>query len=504
MRIKQIVIKDSPSFKNLTLEFSNKLNVISGASGAGKSVFFASLLALFGLRDCNANVIEGILEGEVELEEYLEEDELSIQILKKDKTRYFINHQSSSKKRLGEIFSPHIKALSHKNSNELQSDFLLKILDEIIGDVKHTQALKQYSQSFCELENMQAELQKIQAEEKNLSELREFALFEIEKISSLNPKEGEYEELLEVKKMLSKKEKIQSLGMEALGILEQMGRVGVFLEMMEKKIEGYDELLLEVEACVRGEMERLEHLAEISPEEILDRLSKLSSLISRYGSIGEALAYLKQQECKLEGFDQIGERKKELEKKIEQSKLELTGLANEISQRRQNSLSILQEKIASFASLLLLNGVNLTLHNVPMQKNGSDELEISLKDSKISTLSSGEYNRLRLSVLAAEQRSDSGVLLLDEIDANLSGEESEGVAKVLQSLSTSYQIFAISHQPHLPSLADSHFLVQKQQEGSVMSELDEEGRVREIARMISGSNLSQEAIDFARKKLQKP
>lgn len=138
------------------------------------------------------------------------------------------------------------------------------------------------------------------------------------------------------------------------------------------------------------------------------------------------------------------------------------------------------------------------------KKNGSDELEISLKDSKISTLSSGEYNRLRLSVLAAEQRSDSGVLLLDEIDANLSGEESEGVAKVLQSLSTSYQIFAISHQPHLPSLADSHFLVQKQQEGSVMSELDEEGRVREIARMISGSNLSQEAIDFARKKLQKP
>ena len=120
----------------------------------------------------------------------------------------------------------------------------------------------------------------------------------------------------------------------------------------------------------------------------------------------------------------------------------------------------------------------------------------------MQTLSSGEYNRLRLAVLAVENKKDGGILLLDEIDANLSGEESEGVAKVLKKLSSTYQVFAISHQPHLPSYADVHFLVKKGEEKSGMIALDREGRVKEIARMISGSTLTPEALEFANKKLQ--
>ena len=83
--------------------------------------------------------------------------------------------------------------------------------------------------------------------------------------------------------------------------------------------------------------------------------------------------------------------------------------------------------------------------------------------------------------------------------ANLSGEESQGVAEILNQLSTNYQIFAISHQPHMPSLSSSHFLVQKHLEGSQIIPLDKNGRIQEIARMISGNKITKEALDFAAK-----
>lgn len=499
--IKDMMIKDSPAFREATLECHSGLNVITGASGAGKSVFFHSLLAFFGLKDCNASLLEARLWGEFDLKEYLEEGEVGIQIIKKDKTRYFINHQSSSKKRLGEIFSPYVKFLSHKNSNELESDFLLNLLDLLSKDLSHQAKLSDYKEKFKAQEEMQKRLKELREQEKNLSNLKEFTLFEIEKIQSLQPKIGEYEELLGLKKMLSKKEKLQSLAQSASQALEGMSKVSAFLEALEIKVDGYDEMIFELENLIANEMDQLSDLEAQDPELILDRLSKLSSLISRYGSIEEALQYLKEQQDKLKDYESVDENTKELQEAITQQALELESLAQDISKIRKQSLPLLENQLKDCASLLLLQGIKLTLEQTQIQHNGIDHLSITLKDSNLQTLSSGEYNRLRLAVLAVEQGKNAGILLLDEIDANLSGEESEGVAKVLKALSKSYQVFAISHQPHLPSVADSHFLVQKGERGSQIRKLDFEERVSEIARMISGSHLSQEALNFARKKL---
>jgi DNA repair protein RecN (Recombination protein N) len=90
-----------------------------------------------------------------------------------------------------------------------------------------------------------------------------------------------------------------------------------------------------------------------------------------------------------------------------------------------------------------------------------------------------------------------GVLMLDEIDANLSGEESMSVAKVLRHLSSRYQIFVISHQPQLTSMGEQHFLIYKDDESRVR-ELDDAERIEEIARIISGDSVSDEARGFAR------
>lgn len=502
MFLEKILIKNSPAFESVNITPSKGLNIISGASGSGKSVFFGSLLALFGIKESNAGVIEAEIGGEIDLREYPQEEEVLVQILKKDKARYYLNEQSSSKKRFNEIFSPYIKLLTHKNSNELSSEYLLEVLDTLISSSSHHQTLREFQEGFIQLQELQNKLKTLKEEQKNLIELKEFALFEIERIEKINPKIGEYEELLAYKKRLSKKEKLQSLANEALSALEGMGSVNAFLEGAELKLEGFESIMLEARALIESECEKLNVLGESDPEEILDRLSSLNSLISRYGGIEEALARLEEQKVKLKGYESIDEDFSHIQKEIDSLDVKLQALSKSLSLERKKALEILIQELNSYAKLLLLEEIRFSLSQAPLHFLGADELGVCIKQSGVQTLSSGEYNRLRLAVLAVENKKDGGILLLDEIDANLSGEESEGVAKVLKKLSSTYQVFAISHQPHLPSYADVHFLVKKGEEKSRMIALDREGRVKEIARMISGSTLTPEALEFANKKLQ--
>jgi len=126
--------------------------------------------------------------------------------------------------------------------------------------------------------------------------------------------------------------------------------------------------------------------------------------------------------------------------------------------------------------------------------------------SSTSTLSGGEFNRLRLALLvvAMEGKSEEGgVIILDEIDANVSGDESIAIASMISKLSKAYQIFAISHQAHLSALADQHILVSKTSDISEAKVLDEEERIVEISRIIGGENSDKEAIAFARRLREK-
>ena len=140
-----------------------------------------------------------------------------------------------------------------------------------------------------------------------------------------------------------------------------------------------------------------------------------------------------------------------------------------------------------------------------MDYNGIDEVIFELNGVSLETISSGEYNRLRLALLTSMSEFDivdNGILFLDEIDANLSGKESDAISRVLTKLSESYQIFAISHQPQLTSSADQHFLVDKHDGKSFVKLLNNKERINEIARMISGESVTSEAIEFAKNLLK--
>jgi DNA repair protein RecN (Recombination protein N) len=166
---------------------------------------------------------------------------------------------------------------------------------------------------------------------------------------------------------------------------------------------------------------------------------------------------------------------------------------------------ILEEKINEYLKFLYLSNAKIILNEKALDSFGIDEVIFELNGVALDTISSGEYNRLRLALLTSMSEFDivdNGILFLDEIDANLSGKESDAISKVLEKLSKSYQIFAISHQPQLTSSANQHFLVDKINGKSIVKELNNQEKINEIARMISGEKVTLEAFEFARNLLK--
>ncbi len=187
--IKRILIHNSPAFKDVELYMQGGFNVFSGASGSGKSVFMESLLAIFGIKESNADLIEAnIALDSIDFDWETngipnDDDEIVLSILKKDKTRYFLNHISSSKKRLNEIVSGFAKHISTKGADELKNSNILRILDVFVGskDSKHSVLLTQYEADFKHLNEAQNKLKDLESKEAHIASLKEFATFEISK-----------------------------------------------------------------------------------------------------------------------------------------------------------------------------------------------------------------------------------------------------------------------------------------------------------------------------------
>ncbi len=510
--IERLLVKNSPAFDEINIYPSAGFNVFSGVSGSGKSVLMGSILALFGIKDSNASLIESdIVSENIHLEHYgiLDSDNIVISVVKKDKVKYFINNQSSSKKRVKEIFGEQVKYIHSHSTSELKAENLLYILDSIIiqKQPKFRELLESYHKHYNDFLIKKSELETLENDEKNILELKEFARYEIAQIEEIAPKIGEYDELLTFKKDLSRKEKIMEKINVLNPVIEHFSSLIGFLDSIDKNKAVFEESLNEISEIINDEEERLANISEDDIESVLDRLEKLGRLIYKYGSIESTLEHLEKKKRDLEYYENISFNKNSLQKEIATLHTTANGLAGEISMYRLNNLNIFTEMLESKCKMLLLPSPKISLNTVDLGINGIDLLEIALQDSSIETISSGEFNRLKLAILCIdmEYNKKSGILILDEIDANLSGSESEGVAKVLSFLAKDYQIFAISHQSHMPSFADNHYLVYKntqQHQKSNIILLDDEGRVREIARMISGQNITNEALLFAKERVE--
>ncbi len=503
--IESFYLRDYITFKEVNLKFDKNFIVFTGPSGAGKSILMEAILAVFGFKEPKASFSEAVIDAPLYLDKFLiEEDEPNIfKCIREQKTRYFINNQTVSKRIIKEISQTFIKYLSLREAKELESENLLKLVDKIVLSKKedYEDILNDFRKSFKEYKKVKEELEKIKDEERKIQELKEFAEYEIKKIEEIAPKEGEYEEMMELKKTLAKKEKIEEAISKTEFFFENEHFVSEALALLDRDSAFFDEAMNELRNIFEEERDKLSELEELDIEYILDRIEKLSSLKRRYGSIEEALEYLEKKKKELSHYENIEFEKKSLEEKLEKLSKLLHKLSAVMSEERKKAINILKEEINRYLKMLYLEDINLILEKKELYELGEDEIKVELKNIDLKKISTGEFNRVRLAFLAASSRfgeSERAVLILDEIDANLSGKEAMSVANVLRELSKNYQILAISHQPQLSSQADMHFLVKKENGESRVKLLNKKERIEELARMISGEEITAKALDFAK------
>lgn len=504
--LNRIFIKDFLSIKNITLDIDSNFVVFSGPSGAGKSIFMNALLSCFSLSSSEASLVDIEIEANLDFDKFgIEKEEIyNFQRVKNKSARYFINNQSVSKKAIQEMSSKFINYLSVNDDKEFSSDSLLNILDTLVAtkDKDFYKTLQKLSDTFKRYTKFKSELNELKNSEANQNELQEFLKFEINKISTLNPKVNELEELLILKQNISKKDKILEAVENANSIFDYEDKVYKALSILDINLPNFDDAMTEVRDVFENATSSFEDLNDDDIENILDRVEKLNELKHKHGSIELALEYKKTKENELEKLENISWEKDVLVKKLQQEENNLETISRDISGKRALQVSTLEQLINNYLEKMYLKDITLNLNKINYSEIGVDEVEIKLNNTNIKKLSTGELNRVKLAFLAAKNsvlmRKSDSILFLDEVDSNLSGKESMSVAKVLKELSQNYQIFAISHQPQLSSLATAHYLVDKNENLTSIKKLQNEERIDEVARMVSGEDITKEAKELAK------
>ena len=403
--------------------------------------------------------------------------------------------------------SKYLRHLSLKDFSDFENENLLSILDERIqSKLNNINTIKyEYKDAYFSYKEAYRELEKIEIEERKIVELKEFAAFEIKKIEDINPTISEDEKLIRIKKELSKKEKVLEHIEAANAIFEHEFKVSSALESLDEESSFFDDSMNELRAILDNAQDRFSALDDVDIEEVLNRIEELSGLKRRYGSIEEAMEYKEKKKLELQKYENIEITKNDLEKKVAKLSVTVKRLAQKISTLRHAEIDTFKNDLNNYLKELYLRDAEVSLEEVELEHFGKDSLKIKLNATELQKISTGEFNRLRLAILALKSENmhqNGGVLMLDEIDANLSGEESMSVAKVLRQLSKHFQIYVSSHQPQLTSMGDQHFLVYKDGDESKAKELDKNGKINEIARIISGDSVSSEAKKFAKELLE--
>ena len=507
--IEHFHLKSCLTFEEVSIDLKPGLIVFSGPSGSGKSVFMRAVLASFGLDDPIAALSESVVNWQADEAStgLLNEPSNVLRELKKEKARYFFNTQSVSRAAIAQLSTQHLRHLSLKDYSDFESDALLEMIDAAAGqtDGEHARHLADYHERYLRLKHLEHELKRTKEDEFKLREQEEFARFEVQKIDAIDPRPDEYDSLLEIKKSLSKKEKLEEKIAQAQQIFEHEYLVGEVLQALEVDSGFFDDAMNELRSRFETVQERFNDLEGTDIELVLDRLETLSDLKRRYGSIEEALAYREKKRKELERYESLEAHVEALQKELNELYTVLTKSAARISLARGGVLYNLNDAVNTYLRQLYLDGAEITLAHGDFGPKGQDGASLMLKGASLQQISAGEFNRLRLALLAVKSEAmqgRQGVLMLDEIDANLSGEESMSVARVLRTLSRHFQILVISHQPQLTAMGEQHFLVTKNGESQVTELTTDEARIEEIARIVSGDTVSERARHLAQELLE--
>lgn len=544
--IKQLKLKDYILIDELCANFDNKLNIITGETGAGKSILLNAIDLVFSSRvskdviktGCDKAVIEVVLENtKHDLSKLFEEngiDNLGSEIIitkeiTQSSVRSRINGTMVNQELLKSLRTLFVDIHSqHQTYTFLQPQYHINLLDSYAKEV-YGQTLSKYKEEFKSYEILLSQFEEAKNSANATESQIEFLKFQINEIEEANiQSNNEDEELSNELEVLANAEKLKELTGSSYWAIN--GDDGSILEVLSKikadlsKAASFDSNLEEINQQF---VDTIENLKDISStlrnysqnldndtqrlDEIQERLFIFDKLKRKYGGTLETVLEnyqnfsdeLAQIEFSTQNIDK-------LEQEISTKKEELKILANEISENRKNYAEVLSVLIQDKLAVLELPKARFAIQITPkeLSANGIDNVEFMISTNVSESLkplakvaSGGEISRVMLAIKAIfAQNDDIDTVIFDEIDTGISGKASQSVADEIVELSKSHQIIVITHQAIIASKSDKHFYVRKSQEDETKVEvyvLTGDNKIKALAEL-AGGEINEQSIEFAK------
>lgn len=547
LMLKKIYIKNFTLIDQLDITFHAGFSVITGETGAGKSIILGAIGLLLGNRADSKMIKMGekkcTIEAHFDLSKYNYEayfEELDIDFEPEDtiirreltsngKSRAFINDTPVSLQDMRTLGEQLIDIHSqHQNLLLQKEDFQLNVIDTIASDQKEVAAYKAAFQQYKNAEKQLAELTSRLAKAK---ENEDFLRFQYNELASANLVSGEQEELEQESKMLSHAEEIKSALYQANGLLsddnaiiDQLRTVSEILNKVTSvypKIEAaaarVDEAYIELKDIaseVSAESENIDY-DSTHLEEVNQKLDTLFTLEQKYhvSSDTQLIALKNELDEQLQKIDNSDEETAELERVVGRWKAEAEKLGKTLTTVRKKAAKTIENEMGKRLVPLGIPKVQFKVEiaEKTLSLDGRDKVQFLFSANTSTALepiaqvaSGGEIARVMLSLKAMLSGAVKlPTIIFDEIDTGVSGKIAEKMALIMKEMGNAdRQVLSITHLPQIAALGHSHYKVEKEEteDGthSRMRELSDEERVQEIAQMLSGADITEAALQNAR------
>ena len=545
--IQKLHIQNYAIIDVLTIDFSGRMNVITGETGAGKSILMGALSLILGDRADPAVLlnrekkcyVEGVftLEGKKEAAAFFKANDLDIEIeviIRREiapngKSRAFINDTPVNLEQLRELSSLLVDLHRQFDTLELgESDFQRDVLDALAGQ---TALMGAYQVVYRAWQAAGKELALLQEQKAQFNKELDYNKFLFEELNETGLRENELEELDQELKLLNNSEGIKStltkiyyeLGegeqpvvQQLKTLLHQLQAYAVYHPDLPGLSDRLQSAQIELQD-IAGEVDRINDQVNYDPqriEEINQRISTGYKLLKKHGvqTTRELLAIRQELENKLQHSLNMEEKIAAKEKEVAKGLQEARKQAAVLSKNRQSQAGPLEEQVNKLLKQVGMPNARLKVQLQPadLQLSGADSIEFLFDANKSNRFepirkvaSGGELSRLMLCIKSLVAESiDLSTLIFDEIDTGISGEAARQVGIILKGLSKKRQVICITHQPQIAGKADAHYFVYKEVRGEQIKTnirlLTHDERITTIAQMLSGEKPTAAALENAR------
>jgi DNA repair protein RecN (Recombination protein N) len=543
-------IKNYALIDNLQVNFNNGLTIITGETGAGKSILLGGLSLVLGKRADLSNVkdasIKCVIEATFDVanynlkslfkEEDLDYEPLTIvrrEILPSGKSRAFINDTPvnlDSLQTLGEhLLDIHSQ---HQTLQLTNDDFQFQVIDALADNAK---LLSEYSNQLSTYKSLKRELTQLQEQKNEFTKELDYNLFLLKELEAAKLEDDDLETLEEEYETLNNIEEIkdklsasyQLLSNEDIGVISnltelknQFAKISEYSANYKAIFERINSSLIELDD-VFSEIETAQDQLEDDPNRldvVNAKLQVLHNLMQKHivSNVSELISIRENLKEKVSVTENMDTQIVAIEKKLKTIEQQLNQLAKDIHKTRENAIPTLTEQLEAILGSLGMPNAKFKVELKLVDKfllNGKDELSFLFSANKggqfnelKKAASGGELSRIMLAIKSILSKyTQLPTIMFDEIDTGVSGEISNKMGSIMQQMSKTMQVFTITHLPQIASKGDTHFKVFKEDVDEVtqtqLKKLTSEERIVEIAQMLGGATLSDSALEHAKQLL---